>query len=1079
MAGTIVVARVAVRVYPDTKLFRKELQADLKAMQDVEVEVPVRPKLDNETANRVKAEIDAKFSEITVKIKAALDTFSVDAIKARLDAAFAGARTATINTDLSAASVAKVRAEMAAMFAKHQAVKIKPTLDKKAAALVLAWFARLSGAQMLTHQIKEGIDAFKKLPGMVPGLILMVPAIAVVTAAILNMGGALLSLGRDAAKAVPILLAVPTVFMGMGLTLTTLFVAFKGLGKYLPEVAAQFSNIKNIMRDSFWGTALAPMEQAFTTMLPKINAGMAKVGASIGIWFSNLMQIFANTLPFETFFNSVATMNIHLKAMNQPLADIFKVFFDMSQWLLPSFADGLSNLTKKLSTWLNAANDSGKLQGWITGAVQKFKDFWGLIIAVYDWLNALTRPLEALNKMTIDSLADSFRRGAAAMNSAIGQINIKKVFESAQIAMRNFWSNSNAGMSEFFDALPDFLMKALPKLGAAGGTLGGAILGGLKGAMPGILEFFDAIAGAVELLAPQIKEAVTQIGATLGKDLGAMVKGFAPLLNDLLKMFNSVIGLLGSTITHLSHGLQMILDPLMPYVNKIIQVVGKGINEIAAILDDLMTFLAPYITDIVKHLVPVIQKAIDGIIPILRDLAGIIKQLAPIITPILTWLLDLVGTILDIILPTLDYVIKYVANVMDTISKIATTFMLAFEQMGKGDFIGAFKTLKDGIGTAIDDFNATTQKDAEAAGQRILDNLNGKNAKVDSPTAIDRTLTSIDEHVAAVTASIEAHAAVVNQTVTDMEARVTTATHQTQTTAGSGWEAVPAGMNVGLSSMPGVVSSWLIATSITIAIWFASTLNGFGVFNQAFSKGWNAMWSSTLATCKSFGGMLQAANNAVWSSIGSAISWFLNGIKSSVTSSWNSVVVATQNAWHSLPHVVQGGVNAAVGVVASLPGRCISAVGGLGGALIYAGISLMGGFLAGVRSMIGVITRTLDAFTASLPFHKGPIELDRVMFKPAGIAIMQSLMDGFEDGAKGIWDYLDDFTKELAGTEFAATLSANGSLVTNAMNAAGNAAVNATGANAGPSVQVTNYYPQAEPTSRTVNRALQLATLYA
>jgi len=62
MAGTIVVARVAVRVYPDTKMFRKDLQADLKKMQDVEVEVPVEPTLDNTTADKVKAEIDAKFN---------------------------------------------------------------------------------------------------------------------------------------------------------------------------------------------------------------------------------------------------------------------------------------------------------------------------------------------------------------------------------------------------------------------------------------------------------------------------------------------------------------------------------------------------------------------------------------------------------------------------------------------------------------------------------------------------------------------------------------------------------------------------------------------------------------------------------------------------------------------------------------------------------------------------------------------------------------------------------------------------------------------------------------------------------
>jgi len=1073
MAGTIVVARVAVRVYPDTKEFRKELQADLKKMQDVEVEVPVKPKLDNETADRVKAEIAAKFNEITVKIKAALSAVDVDVVKAKLDAEFAKARTATIKTTLSAVDLIKAKAEMDAMFAKNQKVKIKPVLDKLGAAQVEAWFMRLSGAQMLTDQIRAGINAFKELPAMVPGLILMVPAIAVVTAAILNMGGALLSLGRDVAKAVPILLAVPAVFLGMGLGLATLFVSFKKLSTVMPEVSKQFQDIKDTMQDSFWGTALNPVEKAFTTMLPRINAGMAAVGSSTGLWFADLMSKFSNTLPFETFFRAVAKMNVGLLPFNTALTSIFDTIFKMSSWLLPSFAAGLSNLTTKFADWFKTANDTGRLQTMIVTATQKFKDFWVLIVSVYNWLNALTRPLEDLNKMTIDSLAKSFQRGADDMNTALGQLNIKKVFESAQIAMSNFWTESHQGMSEFFNAMPDFMMKALPTLGTAGGKLADAIFGGLAGAMPGILKFFDAIAGAVDLLAPQIKEAVRQIGYTLGLDLAAMVTGFAPLLNDLLKMFNSMIGPLADTILHLSHGLQALLDPIMPYVNEIILAVGQGINKIAVILDDLMVFLAPYIAEIAKNLVPLIQKAIDGIIPVIKDMAQVIKDLMPVIGPILKFLLDLVGVVLNTVLPVLDLIFKELANVIETIKSMATTLAQAFDQLSKGDYIGAFTTLTNGIGGAWTNFINTTNANTAAAGQTIVENLSGQNATVNGPTVIDQMLQRTSDGINAWGISIAASIAAF-------------------------WQAIDTGISAAMGPMPATVLSWLIVTGLNITGWFLDTINGFGVFAQAVNGAWNTLWSGVLSVTQAFSDMQQAAINAfltavlnvfsifdwtlqdgvasAWGSIGSIISWALNGIQNSISSGWNLIQDITRTAWNILPDAVQAGINMVLNMIYWFPEQIMSAMGNLGGWLFNAGSSLMAGFFSGVVSWFNTITTALDNFTASLPFHKGPIELDRVLFKPAGIAIMQSLLNGFELGAKSIWDYLDTFTKDLAGTEFAATLSTNGSLVTNAMNAASNAA-SATGANASPSVQVTNYYPQAEPTSRTVNRALQLATL--
>lgn len=81
---------------------------------------------------------------------------------------------------------------------------------------------------------------------------------------------------------------------------------------------------------------------------------------------------------------------------------------------------------------------------------------------------------------------------------------------------------------------------------------------------------------------------------------------------------------------------------------------------------------------------------------------------------------------------------------------------------------------------------------------------------------------------------------------------------------------------------------------------------------------------------------------------------------------------------------------------ASLPGRILSSIGDLGGLLFSAGKGVLQGFLDGLKSAWGAVTDFVGGIADWIAEHKGPIEYDRRLLVPHGMAIMRGLGSGIE-----------------------------------------------------------------------------------
>lgn len=105
---------------------------------------------------------------------------------------------------------------------------------------------------------------------------------------------------------------------------------------------------------------------------------------------------------------------------------------------------------------------------------------------------------------------------------------------------------------------------------------------------------------------------------------------------------------------------------------------------------------------------------------------------------------------------------------------------------------------------------------------------------------------------------------------------------------------------------------------------------------------------------------------------------------------------------------IQGGFNAAVSFVASIPGRVIGAIGDLGGLLVNSGRSLINGFVSGIQSAIGgalsAVSGAVSQIRSFFPFSpakRGPFS-GHGYTTYSGKALMEGWAEGIGSGTGAV-----------------------------------------------------------------------------
>lgn len=162
------------------------------------------------------------------------------------------------------------------------------------------------------------------------------------------------------------------------------------------------------------------------------------------------------------------------------------------------------------------------------------------------------------------------------------------------------------------------------------------------------------------------------------------------------------------------------------------------------------------------------------------------------------------------------------------------------------------------------------------------------------------------------------------------------------------------------------------------------------------------------------GNILQAISSLATSLALQGAAW-MKSLLSSITSGWNGI-----NSFFN-----------------GVPGKIVSAIGAVGSLLTGIGSSIMAGFLSGLKASWSKVTDFVGGIASWIKNNKGPIEKDRKLLIPAGVAILTGLHGGLTKKFGDIKDMVSDVNNEISniGNVKTSMYPVDGRYFANAVNA--------------------------------------------
>lgn len=185
----------------------------------------------------------------------------------------------------------------------------------------------------------------------------------------------------------------------------------------------------------------------------------------------------------------------------------------------------------------------------------------------------------------------------------------------------------------------------------------------------------------------------------------------------------------------------------------------------------------------------------------------------------------------------------------------------------------------------------------------------------------------------------------------------------------SAWDTISSVVSDALAYVGGAIRSGM-KTAQSIVTTVLSAIRSF------FSSAWDTI-SNTVSTALAYvAGAVRSRMDAIRSAISSA----MDAVKSAISRAFDAAKDAVSRAMSAIWEAVSSGVSRVVGVIRTLPGKILSALGNLGSLLRDKGAALIGGLVDGITGSIGRVTGAMGniasrirSFLPGSPVKEGPL----------------------------------------------------------------------------------------------------------
>lgn len=542
---------------------------------------------------------------------------------------------------------------------------------------------------------------------------------------------------------------------------------------------------------------------------------------------------------------------------------------------------------------------------------------------------------------------------------------------------------------------------------AAFGGVGGAVIKMVQAVEPLITALFDKIAQLAQKIGPPLEKVFGVVADKIGK---IDFNGFAGQLSGLSGPIAAVTGLLGAA------GLGGALSGLsgVPIIGSMFGSLGKVLGGLGGPITLVIGALAGLIAtspqlrgefgEMLTNVFASIKQALELLQPSIKTLMDAFAQLAqaliPVLAKIIPLLTPIISTLIGSMVPAIQNVLNMVTGLVDVLVPIVQNCLPAVA--------GALKYFLP---------------------------------------LIQAIVSIIPAIIAVLTTGIGVFKAV--------------------TTAISLASKAQAVLNAVLNANPIILVISLVASLVSALVYFFTCTDKGKAIWQQFTD----FLSNCVQNIRDFfsglgndiTGFFTAAGQGVQNVWNGVVSWFTGipgaicnffaGVGGRITGFFSNAANGVENAWNNVVSWFGGIPNAICGVFA-----------GAGRWLWNAGASIINGLLNGLKAAFGRVKSFVSGIGDWIVRHKGPLSYDKVMLKPAGLAIMQGFDKSLKEGWKDVQRTVNGMNAQINGG-FDVDASKSGRA--NVSNGGGSTTY----------VQQTFNYPAIAPTSISTQQKLQTAAM--
>jgi len=574
--------QASVRIAPDVRRFRAQLQRALRGLPAVQVRVePDLSRLDTALRRRVSA--------IRVPVDADSQTFT-----------------------RSLSSLASVASR---------------------AGGVLAGSLRFAAIGAAALSAAAGIAAFTASLAPTVGILAALPAALTGAAAGAGVLGLALSGVGDAFSA-----ALAGNAEKFQKSLEGLSPAARAAAQEVRALRPAFDQLKASIQGAFFGQLQGEITETAQALGGPLRSQMTAIAAGWGTLAAAALQAVRTQGSISSLQGVMASVSASLNGVAQAIGPVVSGFIQMGGAIANAFGQQASNaitgLITSLGTFLTSAAQSGQAVAWVQAALTAFRQ-----------LGALISQIGGLFGDVFGALAAGGGSGVSALTQILGTVRaaiqpllplITQLAQTFSTVLGTALSALGPILAPLITALSSSLGPILPQLAAAFGQLFAAIQpvgqllsGGLGQALQQILPIvsqlaqvlvgvlapvFAALMPVIQQLLPPVLQLVAAVGQALMpviQALGPIVAALVPALVQLVLAFSPILN---------------VVVQLAPILTPIVGLIGQLVAWVLRLITPVIQLLAPLIAVVVQFFA--ISRATGTVIGWLGRLWGAVATAA-------------------------------------------------------------------------------------------------------------------------------------------------------------------------------------------------------------------------------------------------------------------------------------------------------------------------------------------------------------------------------------------------------------------------------------------------------------------